>query len=344
MDLPRGIDRHFHPVLAADALGRAPARVVLGGRPWALWRDADGRPHGVADRCAHRFAPLSAGTVRPDGRLACPYHGWHFGPDGHGDSPHAPGLANCRVEPLRVVEHLGVVWIAAGGAAPAPALGWEGWEYAGHRTVRFEAPLHVCLDNFTENEHTPWVHQVLGWQASDADKVEFTFTPAADHTHVTYDAPQRPHPSLPLLGVKAGDAFHNDWVTRFDPVHSVYTLSWSDPATGAPRPLSARFCIYMVPETPTVTVYHSFLFVRIAGGWMRALAPVVKYATGWLGAREIGLDAAFIHHVADTPFELRGMRLTRYDHPLIAHRKMLRRLYLGEGEAGAGVTPRSPTP
>ncbi len=332
MDIPATIERHFHPVLPVEALGAAPRQVILRGEPYVLWRGPEGRIGCTSDRCAHRLAPLSEGRVRSDGRIACPYHGWHFGTDGAGDSPHVPGLANCRVRAMSVVERHGYVWIAAPGTPDTamPEMGWPEWEFASHTSVRFPAPLHVCLDNFTENEHTPWVHRMLGWEEQDADKVVFGFTPHPDHTHVTYDAPQRPSPWLPFLGVKAGDTFHNDWVTRFAPIHSVYTISWSERGTARPRPLATRFCIFMVPESDTVTVYHSFLFVKIAPSLYRYVKPVVKRVAAHLGATEIGLDAAFIRAVADTPFEMKGMRLTRYDHPLIAHRKMIRRLYWGE--------------
>lgn len=330
-----GIERWFHPVLPVASLGAEPVPVLLGGEPYVLFRGPEGRPAAVADRCAHRLAPLSKGKVLPSGRIACPYHGWHYGPDGQGDSPHFPGLANCKVKSLQVVEKYDTLWVAAQGVPleAFPAMGWEGWEYAGYTSVRFPAPLHVCLDNFTENEHTPWIHQMLGWEEADAGKVEFEHENFEDHTEVHYRAPQRPSGWLPLLGVKAKDTFHNDWETHFNPVRSIYSLSWSDPATGTMRPLGARFCIFMVPESDRVTVYHSFLFVQIRPSWYTSFAPIVKRVTGYLGGLEIKRDAEFIGCLADTPLEMKGMRLTKFDRPLIHHRKLLRRIYRGEGEA-----------
>ena len=41
------------------------------------------------------------------------------------------------------------------------------------------------------------------------------------------------------LLLKAGDVFHNDWVSRFDPVRTDYVISWSSPS-GEPRPLVYR--------------------------------------------------------------------------------------------------------
>ncbi len=72
------VTRYFHPVLAAKQLRKQPVRVELAGHAYVLFRDAAGRPAALVDRCSHRFAPLSKGRVRPDGRLACGYHGWNF--------------------------------------------------------------------------------------------------------------------------------------------------------------------------------------------------------------------------------------------------------------------------
>ena len=50
-------------------------------RPWLLMRGADGSPAMLADRCPHRFVPLSKG--RRDGdAVFCGYHGLGFGFDG----------------------------------------------------------------------------------------------------------------------------------------------------------------------------------------------------------------------------------------------------------------------
>lgn len=58
----------------------APERVVVDGTAVVV-ADLGGRKVVASDRCPHRGAPLSAGTIE-DGCLVCPYHGWRFGPDG----------------------------------------------------------------------------------------------------------------------------------------------------------------------------------------------------------------------------------------------------------------------
>ncbi|MCC7385352.1 MAG: Rieske 2Fe-2S domain-containing protein [Deltaproteobacteria bacterium] len=322
---------HFHPVLKAKRLGAGPARVELGGQAYVLFRDASGTPGALHDRCPHRFAPLSAGRVRKDGRLACGYHGWHFDRAGQGQSPSQPSLRRCDVEALQVVERWGWLWIAAERApiSAFPDLDVAGWDLAGGFTTRFEAPLHVVFDNFSEDEHTPWVHNFLGWTEAGAGEIDFDCQGFSDRTEVRYSAPQRPSPWLPLLFIKRGDRFHNQWVSRFSPVHTVYTLHWTDPKTGQVRPIRARIPIFFVPETERTTVLHTFVFTQLASRGLRPLMPVIRAAGLAVAWNEVSDDARFISKVADTPFELRGMRLGRFDEPLIKNHRLLESIYLG---------------
>src|SRR5258705_8870283 len=103
---------HFHPVLRALRLRKRPVRVEIGGMGYVLGRAASGSPCALVDRCPHRHAPLSKGHVRPDGRLACGYHGWHFDGAGDGRSPAVPNLGTCTALAMQVVERHGWLWIA----------------------------------------------------------------------------------------------------------------------------------------------------------------------------------------------------------------------------------------
>ena len=332
------VTRHVHPVLPARALGRrTPVRVELAGRAYALFRDAEGRPAALDDACPHRKAPLSLGRVRPDGRLQCAYHGWHFGADGQGVCPSQPSLAKCDATAMSVVEHLGWLWLTARDASPEarlPALGWpdEGWVFAGAFAQRAAAPLHVVFDNFSEDEHTPFVHGRLGWSEEDARAIDFTSSAHDDRTEVRYAAPQRASRLLPLLLLRSGDTFENAWVTRFSPVHTVYTLSWTSP-TGQPRPAAMRAAIFFVPETERATQIVTFAWSRLADARYRRLMPLVRAAALALAWKEVHDDVRFVRHVADTPFDLAGMRLDKYDAPLVHNHRLLRRIYFGVGSS-----------
>jgi phenylpropionate dioxygenase-like ring-hydroxylating dioxygenase large terminal subunit len=98
-------------------VGAEPHRVPFGERPWILLR-LEGTLVGFADRCPHRFAPLSAGRA-VDGTLECGFHGWRF--DASGRAVAIPSLGPDAVIPPRaclthlpVREEDGVVFIAPG--------------------------------------------------------------------------------------------------------------------------------------------------------------------------------------------------------------------------------------
>jgi phenylpropionate dioxygenase-like ring-hydroxylating dioxygenase large terminal subunit len=334
------LERFFHPVLPARKLGRSPKRVCVAGRPFVLWRDAVGRAAAFVDACPHRKAPLSAGRIRSDGRLQCPYHGWHFDADGRGVSPSQPSLTKCDAQIMQLVERYGYLWLA-GPDVPAsmfPELDWPGFEHAGTFSVLFRAPLHVALDNFSEDEHTPWVHTRLGWEERDAGELAFEANNFDDRTEVVYRGRQRDSLVRYIIGARKGDIFNNEWVTRFDPVRTIYTLYWTDPNDGRRRGMTAKAAIFMVPETERTTRFHVFVTTRIDGVGLRLFAPFVKKSAVLLAWAEVFDDARFIPTVADTPEDMKGMRLGKYDKPLVHNHKLLRQIYWAEDPKLATVT------
>ena len=81
-----GTNAHELPMVAAalaaddEALAQAPYRVL---DEWlVVFRDEQGRAVAMQDRCIHRNAQLSLGTVK-NGCLTCPYHGWVYDGEGH---------------------------------------------------------------------------------------------------------------------------------------------------------------------------------------------------------------------------------------------------------------------
>lgn len=327
--------RYFHPAYASRALRDKPVKVTLDGEDFVLFRDGTGRAAALVDRCPHRFAPLSRGRISDDGRLVCPYHGWNFDAEGRGRSPSQPRLTRCDATSLVVREDHQTIWIrrdVQGHPPPAqlPSLGVpEGYEWAGRFDALFPAPLHVALDNFSEDEHTPWVHTRLGWSKHDTSTIEFSADNHDDRTEVRYAARQRDSKLNRLAGLRRGDRFHNDWVTYFDPIRTLYSIYWTDPTSGERRPASLHAAIFMVPETARTTRFHVLLYTRHTG-LMGHLAPLLKPMTRGLVWLEVRDDARFIAMVADTPDDLRGMRLGRFDKPIIHNRKLLRRIYRGE--------------
>jgi phenylpropionate dioxygenase-like ring-hydroxylating dioxygenase large terminal subunit len=328
--MTQNVLRYFHPVLASHALKKKPVPISVASQELVLFRDQRGRPGVLLDKCPHRFAPLSAGKVRSDGRLACPYHGWNFDRDGAGQNPSQPNMLRCDVKAFQVVERYGYLWVAEQGVSieNIPAYQQEGFTLSGSFSTLFQAPLHVALDNFSEDEHTPYVHTRLGWQESQINTIEFEAKNFDDHTEVHYRAEQRPSWLVRLISLQPGDIFHNDWESFFNPVRSIYHIYWTDSARSKRRPIEIFAPIYMVPETETTTRFHTFVFTKIEFGPKLFLPLLQKLGVAATWA-EINDDARFIPVVAKTPFDMHGMRLGKFDKPLVHNHKLLQKIYWG---------------
>src|ERR1700743_2139174 len=76
--LPSGLRNYWYPVLQSEDVepGKAVGFTVL-GEHLVAWRDRDGSPNVVHDRCPHRSIKLSVGRVF-DGNLQCILHGLRF--------------------------------------------------------------------------------------------------------------------------------------------------------------------------------------------------------------------------------------------------------------------------
>jgi len=146
--------------------------ITIMNQPIALFRRPDGVAAALADRCPHRFAPLSMGKVCEDGQVQCPYHGLQFDSTGqcvknpHGDCS-IPKAAVVRAYPIH--EKNGGLWIWMGDATRAdPALlpdfgdidqrpGWS--RVQGYLHVR--ANYQLMNDNLLDLSHVPYLHPFL---------------------------------------------------------------------------------------------------------------------------------------------------------------------------------------
>lgn len=153
---------------AAEAeVTRTPLRRVLLETPVVLFRGLDGGPVALQDRCAHRFAPLSRGTLHGD-ELQCGYHGLRYDRTGrcvhnpHG--PQIPAHAGIRAYPL--VARYGFIWLWAGDPARADATLLPDLSpfdpRPGYRTqwgyLRIDAHYQLIIDNLLDLSHVEYLH------------------------------------------------------------------------------------------------------------------------------------------------------------------------------------------
>src|SRR5882757_9483931 len=71
----------WYVVAWSDEIGRAPLNRTVLGEDVVLYRREDGTAVALADRCAHRAYPLSAGQLVGD-NIQCGYHGFEYGRTG----------------------------------------------------------------------------------------------------------------------------------------------------------------------------------------------------------------------------------------------------------------------
>jgi phenylpropionate dioxygenase-like ring-hydroxylating dioxygenase large terminal subunit len=137
-------------------------------RQIVLFRKQDGSIAALADRCPHRFAPLSRGEKVGDA-VQCGYHGLTF--DGAGAcirNPFSEKIpAAAKVQSWAVVERHDMIWLWGGDAADAnPALIPDFSMVANSETVRavhgytlIEAPYEFATDNLMDLSHIEFVHK-----------------------------------------------------------------------------------------------------------------------------------------------------------------------------------------
>jgi len=136
------------------------------GEPVALYRAGNSGVVALADRCCHRFAPLSLGRVEGE-ELRCMYHGLKF--DRSGRCTEIPGQdiipATACVKAYPVVERHSWIWVWMGDPAKAdarlipPAVGMEdpAWTLRSGQ-MDYEANYLLINDNLTDFTHLSYVH------------------------------------------------------------------------------------------------------------------------------------------------------------------------------------------
>lgn len=152
--------------------GHAPVQRTLLGQSVVLFRDSQGEPVALADRCPHRFAPLSGGKIRGDA-IECPYHGLRFHRTGRCvHNPHGDGRipVAARVASYPLAERYGAVWIWMGEPERAAAAALPSFDYldeANNETSRgyllTNAHYQLSADNLLDLSHFQFLHpETLG--------------------------------------------------------------------------------------------------------------------------------------------------------------------------------------
>lgn len=141
------------------------SRIVC-GTPLVLYRDTEGRPVALLDRCWHRLVPLSLGELTGRG-IRCGYHGIEFGHDGA--CTLIPGVArvprHAGVRRFEARDHHGYTWVWIGDEPSdpgrLPSLPWQTdatlARSSGDRKVACD--FRLLVDNLMDASHLAFVHK-----------------------------------------------------------------------------------------------------------------------------------------------------------------------------------------
>ena len=163
----RFIRNEWYAAATSDDVGRALTKRTILGDDLVLFRTEGGQAVALLDRCPHRFAPLSFGTLKGD-MVECGYHGLSF--DCEGRCVRAPGQV--RIPPgavvrrFPVIERYGLVFVWTGDAQladPVRLINIAQYEADGWGVSRgyhhFGARYLIIIDNLIDPAHTSFVHR-----------------------------------------------------------------------------------------------------------------------------------------------------------------------------------------
>jgi phenylpropionate dioxygenase-like ring-hydroxylating dioxygenase large terminal subunit len=148
-----------------------------------LFRDEDGLPVALKDRCPHRNFKLSEGYVK-DGVLQCPYHGWAFDKDATVVAIPSEG-ANFKKSKSRCAHKYNVteqddfiyVKLEDNPKIQDAPIKMPHYKETGFKTVRlfnkFKNNVTNCAENYVDVPHTVFVHDKI-FRVSRKEKIDAT--------------------------------------------------------------------------------------------------------------------------------------------------------------------------
>jgi len=251
-------------------LGGTPFARTFLNEPVVLFRQKNGTPAALADRCCHRAAPLSRGVCVGD-LLECGYHGLQYDADGNcvsipGQTKIPPGA---KVKSYPVREKWKTIWIWMGDLdrvdeSAIPELFWldhPGWVATpGH--FHLDGHYQLIVDNLLDLTHVIYLHKnTIGADPSEA--ILPTKTERLENGVrvgrwlIDIAAP-------PLFAKVGGfDTNVDRWqhVTWLPPANMFLDIGCATTGTGAPEgDRSQGFSIWsthlITPETETTAHYH----------------------------------------------------------------------------------------
>ncbi|MCU1502575.1 MAG: putative iron-sulfur protein [Ilumatobacteraceae bacterium] len=185
---PALVDSWYAVARSVEVTRQSVQAVTLLERRLVVWRGPAGTVVAAPDRCPHREAPLSKGTVE-DGCLVCPYHGWTYADAGRcvrvpSTSDTVPPPPRAHLQTVHSAEAYGLVWLCIGEPrAPIPRIAEE--HDTTHRRIntpveRWATSATRMVDNFLDVSHFPFVHTGTFGRAQDTVVAKIEVEPLDD--------------------------------------------------------------------------------------------------------------------------------------------------------------------
>ena len=170
---------NWYIICCSSELKNQPLQKIIYDQKIVLFRDKEKKPVAMLDRCLHRAALLSFGTVK-DGVLTCPYHSWSYDSLGRvinipSEGPQQKSTKHKCNKVYPVVEKDGMIWIWMGKAGEEklediwsfPYVNDKNWSQY-FMVTNFENEVTNLVENFVDVPHTVSVHK--GWFRNQASR------------------------------------------------------------------------------------------------------------------------------------------------------------------------------
>jgi phenylpropionate dioxygenase-like ring-hydroxylating dioxygenase large terminal subunit len=321
-----------------------PRRIL--NEPVVMFRGTNGALSAIEDRCCHRAAPLSRGTLTGDA-IECAYHGLKF--DGSGACVEIPAQTHVpndmRVRSYPVVERWNVAWIWMGDPAAAdpskiPDLAWlddPAWRITpGY--LHLKANYQLLTDNLLDLTHVSYLHKrTLAGDPREATTPQETELLPNGVRAGRWMLGFKPPPLFAIAGNFSEDVDRWQFSTWHPPSIVYLDIGCAKAGTGAPegdrsQGISMWSNHLLTPETE-LTTHYFFSFARNFRIDDDELSKLL-----YEGSRETFLEDSELLEAQQRNLDggsIAGLRNIRADAAQLQARRMLEALIAAEQPRGS---------